>query len=148
MTFTTRETHRLNFNEDELFAPVDRTMEKFNFGEEDLVEVLITAQEAFGFLSKDLLTHVSNKLHIPLSRVYGVATFYDMYTLEPSGATDCLVCTGPSCTIAGGEKVLAEICSHTGVSEPGQSSIDGQYKVNQVSGVGFGDQAPAPLINN
>ena len=119
MTFNTRDTQRNRPEEEEHFAAVDRTMVKFNFGEDGLVEVLITAQEVFGFLSKDLLTYVSNKMHVPLSRIYGVATFYDMFTLEPSGATDCMVCTGPLCTIAGGEGVLAEICSQTGVSEPG-----------------------------
>ena len=147
MTFNARDTQRNRLNEEEHFAAVYRTMEKFNFKEDGLVEVLISAQEVFGFLSKDLLTYVSNNMHIPLSRIYGVATFYDMFTLEPAGATDCMVCTGPTCTIAGGEEVLAEIYDQTGVSEPGQSSIDGKYRVNQVSCLGLCDQAPATLIN-
>ena len=147
MTITGSVTHRNHLHEDGQFAAVYRTMEKFNFGEDGLVEVLLTAQEVYGFLSKELLTYVSKNLHVPMSRVYGVATFYDMFTLEPTGATDCKVCTGPSCSIAGGEEVLAEVCRRTGVSEPGQSSIDGQYKVDQVSCLGLCDQAPATLVN-
>jgi len=147
MTFNKRDTQRNRLKDEEHFAAVDRTMEMFNYKEDGLVEVLITAQEAFGFLSKDLLTYVSNNMHVPLSRIYGVATFYDMFALEPAGATDCMVCTGPSCTIAGGEEVLAEIYNQTGVSELGQSSIDGRYKVSQVSCLGLCDQAPATLIN-
>ena len=147
MTITTEDMQRIQIQEDEHLAAVYRTMEKFNYREDGLVEVLLTAQEAFGFLSKELLTIVSDKLHIPLSRVYGVATFYDMFTLEPSGAIDCKICTGPSCVIAGSEQVLEEVCSHTGVSIPGQSSIDGQYKVEHVSCLGLCDQAPAALVN-
>ncbi len=147
MTLNTKDTQRYLLNNEECFAVVDQTMEKFNYREDGLVEVLITAQEAYGFLSKELLTHVSTKMHIPLSRIYGVATFYEMFTLEPTGATDCLVCTGPSCTIAGGEEVLAEIYFQTGVSESGQSSIDKKYKINEVSCLGLCDQAPATLVN-
>jgi NADH-quinone oxidoreductase subunit F len=147
MTLNTKDTQRYLLNNEECFAVVDQTMEKFNYREDGLVEVLITAQEAYGFLSKELLTHVSTKMHIPLSRIYGVATFYDMFTLNPAGATDCLVCTGPSCTIAGGEEVLVEIYHQTGVSESGQSSIDKKYKINEVSCLGLCDQAPATLVN-
>ena len=138
---------RVQIKEEEDFAAVDRTMEKFNFREDGLIEVLITAQETFGFLSKDLLTYVSNKMHIPLSRIYGVATFYDMFTLEPTGATECMVCTGPSCTIAGGEDVLMEIHNQTGISEGDQTSKDVRYKVHEVSCLGLCDQAPATLVD-
>jgi NADH-quinone oxidoreductase subunit F len=147
MTFNTKNTQKNLHKNEERFAAVDHAMEKFKFKEDGLIEVLITAQEAYGFLSKELLTHVSNNMHIPLSRIYGVATFYDMFTLEPTGATDCLVCIGPSCTIAGAEEVLAEIYNQTGVSESGQSSTDGKYKINHVSCLGLCDQAPATLVN-
>ena len=147
MTINIGNTRR-NVNKDiAQFEAVDRAMEKFHFMEDGLVEVLITAQEEYGFLSKELLTYISKKMHIPLSRIYGVATFYDMFTLEPAGATDCIVCTGPSCTISGGEEVLAEIYNQTGVTEAAQSSIDGRYTISQVSCLGLCDQAPATLIN-
>jgi NADH-quinone oxidoreductase subunit F len=133
--------------EDELFPGVYHAMEKFNFKEDGLIEVLIAAQESHGFLSKDLLAYISKNMHIPMSRIYGVATFYDMFTFESKGATDCIVCTGPSCSIAGGEDVLAEIYHQTGVSESGQASLDGRYRVSQVSCLGLCDQAPATLIN-
>jgi NADH-quinone oxidoreductase subunit F len=147
MIVDTRETQTNQLTDEEGFAAVDRTMERFNYREDGLVEVLITAQEAFGFLSKDLLTYISNNMRIPLSRIYGVATFYDMFTLEPAGAIECMVCTGPSCTIAGGEGVLAEIHDQTGISEADQTSKKIRFKIHEVSCLGLCDQAPATLID-
>jgi NADH-quinone oxidoreductase subunit F len=139
---------RNHLNENERLAVVDHAMEKYNFREDGLIEVLMTAQEVFGFLSREILTHVSKKMQIPLSRVYGVATFYDMFSLEPSGVIECMVCTGPSCTVAGAEEVLEEICSLTGTYKMGHTSMNGKYTVDQVSCLGLCDQAPASLINH
>jgi NADH-quinone oxidoreductase subunit F len=122
-------------------------MQHFDYQEHGLVEVLITAQEEFGCLSKDLLIYVSDKLHIPFSQVYGVATFYDLFTLEETGATRALVCTGPACFIADSKDVLAEVCEYIGVSEPGQTSADGQHSVKEATCLGLCDQAPAALVN-
>ncbi|MDH5371953.1 MAG: NAD(P)H-dependent oxidoreductase subunit E [Acidimicrobiia bacterium] len=131
----------------ERYAAVEDTMRRFDYQAHGLVEVLITAQRELGCLSRDLLTYVSNRLHLPLSRVYGVATFYDMFTLEAAGATHSMVCTGPVCAIAGSRDVLAEACRHTGVPEPGQTSPDGEYRVTEVNCLGLCDQAPAALVN-
>jgi len=147
MIVDTRETQTNQLTDEEGFAAVDRSMERFNYREDGLVEVLISAQEAFGFLSRDLLKYIANNMNIPLSRIYGVATFYDMFRLEPAGATECMVCTGPSCTIAGGEDVLAEIHNQTEISETDQTSKDARYKVHEVSCLGLCDQAPATLVD-
>ncbi len=147
MITTATNKDKSNSLEAERFAALERTMKNFDYMEQGLVEVLITAQEEFGYLSKELLTYVSDKLHLPLSRVYGVATFYDAFALEAVGATDCMVCLGPICTIAGGQEVLTEAKKIARVSEPGQSSADGKYSVRQVSCLGLCDQAPAALVD-
>ncbi|NIM94438.1 MAG: NADH-quinone oxidoreductase subunit NuoF [Anaerolineales bacterium] len=132
---------------DKRYVAVEHTMERFDYQEHGLIEVLITAQEEFGCLSKEMLTYVSDKLNLPLSQVYGVATFYDMFTLETVGTTHAMVCTGPTCLIAGAKDVLAEACELTGVSEPGQTSPDGKHSVKEATCLGLCDQAPAALIN-
>lgn len=128
------------------YAAVDRAMERFDFQEHGLVEVLLSTQKEFGCLPQDVLTHVAERLHVPLSRVYGVATFYDMFTLEAAGATRVLVCTGPVCSVAGSEQVLDEACSRTGVAGAGHTSSDGRYDVGAATCLGLCDQAPAALV--
>jgi len=61
--------------------------------------VLHAVQEAFGYLEPDVLEYVGNALGVPLSRVYGVATFYSLFMLKPQGAHTVVVCTGTACYI-------------------------------------------------
>ena len=129
------------------YATVESMMKHFEYQEHGLVEVLIAAQEAFGCLSKELMTYVSKKLHVPLSRVYGVATFYDMFTIGAVSETECMICTGPACAIAGAKDVLEEVYKITGVSGPDQRDHNGKYRINEVSCLGLCDQAPAALVN-
>ncbi|NKQ35407.1 MAG: NAD(P)H-dependent oxidoreductase subunit E, partial [Chloroflexi bacterium] len=70
---------------DERYLALDCTMKLFNYEKDALLEVLNTAQETFGYLSEDLLIYVSRHLNVPFSRVYGVATFYHMFTFSPLG---------------------------------------------------------------
>ncbi|MCB0062077.1 MAG: NAD(P)H-dependent oxidoreductase subunit E, partial [Caldilineaceae bacterium] len=76
----TKDTHPSG---DARFKLIDRTLKRFNYQQDALIEVLHTAQEAFGFLEKDLLIYVATQLKLPLSWVYGVATFYHFFSLEP-----------------------------------------------------------------
>jgi NADH-quinone oxidoreductase subunit F len=123
--------------EDERLAAVECTMARLNYEKHSLVEVLIAAQEAFGFLPNDVLVLVSNKLRVPLSKVYGVATFYDTFTLEAVGETHAMICTGPVCVAAGAGEVLEET-----------RKVTGETDVKAVSCLGLCDQAPAALVNH
>ena len=70
---------------DDRYWALDRTMKRFKHEKDALLEVLNSAQEVFGFLSKDLLIYIANKLQVPMSQVYGVATFYHLFSFEPKG---------------------------------------------------------------
>lgn len=130
----------------ERFAAVESVMQQFDYQEHGLVEVLIAAQEAYGYLSEELMAYVAERLQVPLSRVYGVATFYDMFSLEAGGETECMICTGPVCTITGGKEVLEEVYEITGARDSAQGAND-QYRVKEVSCLGLCDQAPAALVD-
>lgn len=132
---------------DERYQAIDRTLKRFQYAKDALLEVLNAAQETFGFLSEDLLVYVSNQLRVPLSQVYGVATFYNLLSLTPLGERRCLICTDPACAIAGGEAVLDAACRHAGIDQPGQTSADGKVSVHRATCLGLCDQAPAVLMN-
>ena len=66
-----------------------------------LIETLHTVQECFGYLDETALRFVAGTLRVPLSRVYGAATFYHFFTLKPKGRHTCVVCTGTACYIKG-----------------------------------------------
>ena len=144
MALQTKSASQRRCSQEEGYALVEQTMQQFEYAEHGLVEVLITAQDAFGVLSRDLLNFVSQKLKIPLSQVYGVATFYDSFVLDSSSEHECQVCAGPACCIAGAGEVIAEIHKRTG---PGMNSSQRKYKVKEVPCLGLCDQAPAALID-
>ena len=70
---------------DERYKAINRTLKRFKYEKDALLEVLNAAQESFGFLSEELLQYVADQLHVPMSRVYGVATFYNQFRFEPLG---------------------------------------------------------------
>ena len=71
----------------------ERAMSRHGYSSDSLIEVLHTAQELFGYLSRDVLLEVSRKLKLPPSRVLGVATFYNFFSLKPRAEHTALVCT-------------------------------------------------------
>lgn len=71
-----------------------------------LIETLHTVQQSFGFLDEDSLRYVAAALHVPLSQVYGVATFYHAFNLKPAGRHTCVVCMGTACYIKGAPNIM------------------------------------------
>jgi bidirectional [NiFe] hydrogenase diaphorase subunit len=88
---------------------LDVTMRRFQNQPDALIEVLHKAQELFGFLDLDVLRLVARGLKLPPSRVYGVATFYHLFTLKPQGEHTCVVCLGTACFVKGAERLLAVV---------------------------------------
>jgi bidirectional [NiFe] hydrogenase diaphorase subunit len=94
---------------DERWDQVEARMRQLGRRPDALIEVLHTAQVEYGHLDADVLARVGAALGVPLSRVYGVATFYSHFTLEPHGEHTCVVCTGTACHISGGAAILAAV---------------------------------------
>jgi bidirectional [NiFe] hydrogenase diaphorase subunit len=92
---------------DQRFEQLEATMKRHQYRQDALIEVLHAAQNAFGCLEPDLLHIVAHHLKLPLSRVYGVATFYHFFTLKPWSEHTCVVCTGTACYVQGAGALLA-----------------------------------------
>jgi bidirectional [NiFe] hydrogenase diaphorase subunit len=113
---------------DKRWTIVDSRMRRYNYQAHALIEVLHTVQESFGYLDKDALKFVAAALHVPLSRVYGVSTFYNFFSLKPHGAHTCIVCLGTACYVKGGEKVLAAIENYARIKR-GETTRDKQLSL-------------------
>jgi len=105
---------------DARFRLVDRTLERFQFQQDALIEVLHTAQEVFGYLDEGLLIYVARQLRLPLSWVYGVATFYHFFSLKPQGEHTCIICMGTACYVKRAADILTAMQS-TYAIEAGQT---------------------------
>src|SRR6516162_11819935 len=131
---------------DKRWKIVDSRMRRYNYQAHALIEVLHTVQESFGYLDKDALKFVAAALHVPLSRVYGVSTFYNFFTLKPQGVHTCVVCLGTACYVKGAEKVLAAIEKSAGIKS-GETTPDKQLSLLTVRCIGACAIAPAVVFD-
>jgi len=100
---------------DPRYQALDATMKRRQYRQDALIEVLHDAQEIFGYLTTEVLTFVGRQLQLPLSHVYGVATFYHFFSLEPPAEHTCEVCLGTACYAKGASALLASIERETGI---------------------------------
>jgi NADH-quinone oxidoreductase subunit F len=110
-----------------------------------LLPTLIEAQESYGYLSEPLVVAIGEALKIPMAEIHGVIEFYTMLYREPVGTTAIRVCTSPVCAQFGGVKILKALCNHFGI-QPGGTTDDGKYLVEEVPCLGLCDHAPVALV--
>ncbi len=127
---------------DKRFKALDVTMKRNQYQQDALVEILHKAQEAFGYLEEDVLAYVARNLKLPLSRVYGVATFYHLFSLKPGGKHTCVICMGTACYVKGGGDVLKALEAQTGIVS-GETTADGQVSLVTARCIGACGIAPA-----
>lgn len=125
---------------------LDATMKRHQYRPDALIEVLHKAQELFGYLSPEMLRAVARSLHLPPSRVYGVATFYHFFSLAPQGEHACTVCLGTACYVRGAAELLAAIAEETGI-RPGTTAADGSFSLLTARCLGACGIAPAAVID-
>jgi bidirectional [NiFe] hydrogenase diaphorase subunit len=113
---------------DNRFKLLEATMKRHQYQPDALIEVLHRAQELFGYLSLDLLLYIANRLSVPPSQVYGVATFYHFFSLAPKGAHTCVVCLGTACYVKGAAALLAAAKQRLGV-QVGETTPDQQISL-------------------
>jgi bidirectional [NiFe] hydrogenase diaphorase subunit len=131
---------------DPRFALLDRTLKRFQYQQDALIEVLHTAQEAFGFLSDDLLIYVAHQLKLPLSWVYGVATFYHFFTLKPQGQHNCIVCMGTACYVKRAAEIVAALQKEYGIAA-GETAADGVFSLATARCLGSCGLAPVLVLD-
>ncbi|MBN1368311.1 MAG: NADH-quinone oxidoreductase subunit NuoE [Dehalococcoidales bacterium] len=108
---------------------------------DDLIPLLQEVQEKFRYLPEEAIQKIAQYLHIPAANVFGVATFYALFKLAPSGRNIVRVCRGTACHVRGGAQILREIERKLGI-KPGQTTEDFEYTLETVSCIGACALAP------
>lgn len=113
----------------------------------DLIPILQDIQDEYHFLPKDELKAVAKHLRVPLTQVYGVATFYKMFSLMPKGEHQLRVCLGTTCHLKGGQRLVDSLSSRLGI-EVGYTSKDGKFSLETVGCLGSCAQAPVMMVDD
>jgi bidirectional [NiFe] hydrogenase diaphorase subunit len=122
---------------------LDAALKRTGFRQDALIEVLHAAQNAFGYLTPELLWYVAAKLRLPPSRVHGVATFYNFFSLKPPGEHTVILCEGTVCYMRGARRIGEALEASFGAA-PGETSRDGRVSVAVARC--FGSCALAPVL--
>ncbi len=112
-----------------------------------LMRVMQYVQNLLGCVPIDVQIKIAEGLGVTLSEVYGVATFYSQFSLEPKGKYVISVCLGTACYVRGSQAVLDRICEELNI-EPGRTSRDGKFTLNATRCIGACGLAPVMTIND
>ncbi len=142
ITKTNTETNKV----DKRIKVLDITIKRNHYRQDALIEILHKAQEAFGYLEPDVLEYIARGLKLPLSRVYGVATFYHLFSLKPSGVHNCVVCMGTACYVKGSDRILTALEKELGI-HVGETTADQQISLMSARCLGACGIAPAIVFD-
>ncbi len=126
---------------------LEKILKKYKGSEGALIPVLQEAQEALGYLSEETLKKIAKATGRTLAQVYGVATFYAQFRLEPIGKHLVRICHGTACHVAGADDIDAAVCGHLGLPEEGGTTGDMEFTVEKVVCVGACSLAPIMIVD-
>jgi len=121
-------------------------LEKFRGQDGALIPVLQEAQSIYGYLPEEVLARISRELKIPLSRIYGVVTFYAQFYLTPRGRHTVRVCRGTACHVRGGKNVLKAVQQFLGIEES-ETTADFKFTFETVACLGACALSPVLLVD-
>jgi bidirectional [NiFe] hydrogenase diaphorase subunit len=133
-------------NDDKRWKMVEVTMRRSGYASHALIETLHRVQGLFGYLDEPAMQFVAESLGLPLSKVYGVATFYHLFSLKPQGKHTCVICTGTACYIKGARELVDGVRQKYGI-ELGQTTPDFELSVVGARCIGACGLAPAAVVD-
>jgi NADH-quinone oxidoreductase subunit E len=128
-------------------SAVDKIVEPYRGKKEMVIPVLQKVQEHFGYLPRSAMEQVSLRMRIPLSRLYGVATFYAQFKMKPRGRYIIRVCKGTACHIQGSPKIAEKIEETLGI-QSGETTEDLRFTLEEVACIGACALAPVIMVND
>lgn len=114
-------------------------------GNSDIIPILQYIQDAYGYLPNVALEFVSKDIHVPLSRIYGVATFYSQFSFVPRGKYTIKVCIGTACHVRGADKVNEKLEGFLNVKN-GETTADYKFTLKSVGCVGTCALGPIVVV--
>ncbi len=129
-------------------AKLDSIIQFYGAKKSNLIAILQKVQEEFRYLPENALIYIGTKIEgLSPATVYGVATFYAQFSLDPKGKYEIKVCDGTACHVRGSMPVLNAIKAHLGLKDGQMTTEDGLFSLETVSCLGACGLAPVCVIN-
>lgn len=133
---------------DRSFQRVLEIIEECGAKKSSLIPILQKVQEEYRYLPQEILAFVATALDVPPATVFGVATFYAQFSLDPKGKYIIRVCDGTACHVRGNKVIIDAIRKKTGLKEDQKTTKDMRFTLETVSCLGACGLAPAVVIND
>ena len=112
-----------------------------------LMPIMQRAQDIYGYLSIDTINYISEATGIKPAKIYGVATFYAQFRLQPIGKYLVMLCQGTACHVNGSEMIEEAVCEHLNIKD-GETTEDGLFTLNNVACLGCCSLAPVMMVKS
>jgi NADH-quinone oxidoreductase subunit E len=129
------------------FANVNAILARHGCRRAELIAILQEVQEEYRYLPQEVLTYVATALDLPPASVFGVATFYAQFSLEPKGKYVVRICDGTACHVKDSQVVLDAVRRQVGLVGGRATTADGLFTVETVACLGACGLAPVMVIN-
>jgi NADH-quinone oxidoreductase subunit E len=130
------------------FEKVNAIIEQHGTESSALIPILQEVQEEYRYLPEEILTYVAMVMGLSPATVYGVATFYAQFSLEPKGKYVIKICDGTACHVRGSDPVKEAIRKRIGLKKEQATTADLRFTVETVSCLGACGLAPVVMIND
>lgn len=124
-----------------------RTLKDARYPESNLIAVLHKSQELYGYVSQEAMNAIAEEMRIPTAHIWGVATFYHYFNLNPPGKYVISVCLGTACYVKGAGDVMEAIKDELGIDE-GETTEDGVFSLHGARCLGACGLAPVVMVND
>ena len=125
---------------------LDGLCEKYQPIKDNLIQMLNEVQEHYGYVPMKAQKVLSEYLKVSMAEVYGVVTFYSRFTLKPKGKYNVAVCLGTACYVKGSQKIMDRLKERLKI-EPGETTTDGKFSIEETRCVGACGLAPVFTVN-
>jgi len=125
---------------------LDPILQNYPPRRESMIPLLQDVQEQLGYLPREAMQRVAEHVNVPVSDIYGVATFYTQFHLQPQGQHRVHVCQGTACHVRGGDRILDAVTDKLDI-EPGETTPDRQFTLQRVACVGSCALAPVVMVD-
>ena len=127
-------------------AQIDQAVDRYGGDKSALIQILLDIQRENRWLPRDALMWVSQKLDVPLSQIYHIATFYKAFSLIPRGRHSVAVCLGTACHVRGAPRLLDKV-TETLKIKPGDTSRDMRFSLDTVNCLGCCALGPVMVVD-
>ena len=134
-------------NIQELYQSIDGYLADLGCEEKSLIAVLQAIQEEYSYLPREIFPYLAKKMNLSEASIYGVATFYENFSLEAKGKYGIKVCDGTACHVRKSIPILEKLRSELGLNEQKKTTDDQMFTVETVSCLGACGLAPALTVN-